>query len=1215
MTLRTLLLRNVLYHWRGNLAVLLGVMIGSAVLTGALLVGDSLGESLRSRALVQLGWVDHLVMGQHLVHEGLAAELGADHACPVLLMQGTAENSVHDDLRAGNVTVLGVDQDFWYRSSVPVNDAFWKSATAPPDQVVLSKELAELLHVSKGDKVDLQLPKFSPIPRESALGQPTADRARTTLTLSVAAVLDADHLGSQFSLVPSSGRPRNAFLPLAALQQALQEAAAEDSTHVRITGRVNAILAAGDGKKLKAALHERLTLEDWGLVLRDPESRTAALFERLSKKDRPRVLQRQDYAGRIGTDMVEKADTNHDGQLTYEEVLNFYRKFRNYLSLESERLLLEPFVVDAARRAADDMHLKTAPAYVYLADRIASDGQGRSYVLVAAVDPALAPPFEPLIPGGAAGLKDSEILFAQWGEPLLKGIGPGAKIRMAYYDPETEDRLHDDALFTLKGFVPVEGAAADPDMTPEIPGVTDRQGLDWDLPPQLHYQKSRLQEPDDTDFWDRFRTTPRAYITLARGQELWKNRFGNATSVRMEAPDNRTADLPSAEYRARLLDHLDPDGGGLGFEPIRSQRLHGAAQSNDFSVLFLGFSCFIIVAALLLVGLLFRLNLDRRAAESGLLLALGYRGSTLRNLLLAEGCVLSAVGAALGLLLTFPYARFLLLLLRWWWPGHLDRSFLQLHATPTSMLIGFLATIAVAMLTIFWVSRSLIRVSVRVLLSNSTTEETKAAPGANVSRWKKLADVRVIGGTSLVIAIAALAAGFVVQEHEAQAGAFFTAGLFFLIALLSVLWAWMRRTRRGLIHGRGMVALGRLAVRNAARHPVRSLLTSGLLAAAAFIVVAVQSFRKEPGSDLADKRSGSGGLTTLAETDLPLYHPLQEKSGTRDIVDNLRRRLQDRKEDAPTIRRKDEEARQALAQSTIFSCRLKPGDDASCLNLSQPGRPRILGLPDSFLAESRFRFAQSEAGSSQERDNPWLLLDRELPDGVIPVIADATTAEWTLHTKLGGTLLVPGPGDTQLSLRIVGLLQDSIFQSELLMSAANFEKHFPEQGGFRFFLIDAPPEQIDHVESLLSQSGFEVTPARERLRAYFEVENTYLATFQALGALGLVLGTLGLGIVLVRSVWERRGELALLRALGYGQSQLGWLVLAENGFLLIVGLGMGTLAALLAISPQLLTGMGAVPWLRLAAMLLVVVLAGMAAGAVAVISSLRADLIPALRRE
>ena len=67
-----------------------------------------------------------------------------------------------------------------------------------------------------------------------------------------------------------------------------------------------------------------------------------------------------------------------------------------------------------------------------------------------------------------------------------------------------------------------------------------------------------------------------------------------------------------------------------------------------------------------------------------------------------------------------------------------------------------------------------------------------------------------------------------------------------------------------------------------------------------------------------------------------------------------------------------------------------------------------------------------------------------------------------------------------------------------------------------------------------------MTATAERLAAYLSVENTYLTTFQALGGLGLVLGSLGMAVVLLRAIWERRAELALLRALGYRRSTIGW---------------------------------------------------------------------------
>jgi ABC-type antimicrobial peptide transport system permease subunit len=215
----------------------------------------------------------------------------------------------------------------------------------------------------------------------------------------------------------------------------------------------------------------------------------------------------------------------------------------------------------------------------------------------------------------------------------------------------------------------------------------------------------------------------------------------------------------------------------------------------------------------------------------------------------------------------------------------------------------------------------------------------------------------------------------------------------------------------------------------------------------------------------------------------------------------------------------------------------------------------------------------------------------------------------------------PGPGRTPL--RIDGLLQDSVFQSSLLVSEENFLRLYPGHEGYNFFLIRPVPGQEEELRRLLERTladrGFEVTPTAQRLEAYLAVENTYLSTFQALGGLGLILGSLGLAVVLLRGVWERRGELALLRALGFRRGALAWLVLAENGWLLLLGLGAGTVSALVAVSPHLAGGVsGGVRegrWLHLAGLLAAVLAVGLLAGAAAVTTTLRAPLLPALRRE
>ena len=146
-------------------------------------------------------------------------------------------------------------------------------------------------------------------------------------------------------------------------------------------------------------------------------------------------------------------------------------------------------------------------------------------------------------------------------------------------------------------------------------------------------------------------------------------------------------------------------------------------------------------------------------------------------------------------------------------------------------------------------------------------------------------------------------------------------------------------------------------------------------------------------------------------------------------------------------------------------------------------------------------------------------------------------------------------------------------------------------------------------------SSFDQIATAVRLADYLAVQNTYLSTFQALGGFGLVLGTIGLTAVLLRNVWERRGELALLRALGFSRHALGLMVLAENAGLLCAGLVAGLLSATLAIAPHIAARPASIPWLSLGATLVGVLAVGLGAGLAATFATLRAPLLPSLRAE
>ena len=143
----------------------------------------------------------------------------------------------------------------------------------------------------------------------------------------------------------------------------------------------------------------------------------------------------------------------------------------------------------------------------------------------------------------------------------------------------------------------------------------------------------------------------------------------------------------------------------------------------------------------------------------------------------------------------------------------------------------------------------------------------------------------------------------------------------------------------------------------------------------------------------------------------------------------------------------------------------------------------------------------------------------------------------------------------------------------------------------------------------------ELTPTTQRLAAFNAVQNTYLSTFQILGGLGLLLGSVGLGVVVMRNVLERRSELALLLAVGFRRRALQWLVLSEHGALLLFGLAAGVIAALVAVLPALLSPGADVPYLSVSLTLATVLISGAVCTWTATALALRGRLLQALRNE
>ncbi len=1154
----------------------MGVAVATATLTGALLVGDSMRGSLRDLALRRLGPVDHAMVARRFFREQLATEIAADaeftsrfdRACPAVLVSGSAN---HADTRArvNRINVLGVDDRFW--SLAGSTDAV--KASASDRTVTLNEPLAIELGAKAGDDILLRLEKHRTVPVETLLGRP--DDATQTVRLSVDRVLPTDGLGG-FAVRQTQAVPRNAFVPLAVLQRAMKQ-----------QGRVNAILVTGSGGSA------------------DPDSAAA------------------------GNDVLQSLLT---AKVNLDDFNLHVRADQDYrcVSLESNRLLIEPVVEAEAIAAAQAIGAPTTAILTYLANSMTrleslptsrDAGQGETdaanAITQASASQETAASNQPTIPYSTVSAVDAtamqsgnrflladgtpapalgrdDILLNGWAAANL-GARVGDRIRLAYYVTRPFGRLETvESAFTLRGIVQMLGWAADAGMTPRYEGITDVKNLsDWD--PPFPIDMAAIREADER-YWDEYGATPKAFVSLTTGRELWAGadaRFGRSTAVRIEPADGLSLDETTAAFERRLLDRLAPAQLGLSFEPVRQQALASSRGGTDFGGLFIGMSFFLIIAAALLVAILFRLGVERRSREIGTLLAVGFSARQVARMLLAQGALVAALGTAVGLVGASGYAWLMLAGLRSWWAGAVNAPFLQLHTSPTSFAIGFVASFTVAMLSVAWAIRGLSRMSPRALLAGVVQSGRAAATrrGARVSVGVTVGSL-LIGGVLL-----ALSAW---TDTMPTTGAFFGGGAAVLVACLGGLWIWTGTGRHELIARPGPGALVRLGIRNATRNRGRSLLTTGLIASATFVIVAVGANRHGVHIDSLSQTSPTGGFLLMAEAAVPIQHDLNTPSGRESL--NL--------EHATTS---------LLGSVTVVPFRLKPGDDASCLNLYKVRQPRILGATTDMIERGGFTFSASQAETDEQRENPWILLHKTFDDGAVPAIGDYNTLKWLLKVGLGQDLIDDDELGNPVHLRMVGMLAGSVLQGELVIAEDRFVRMFPSIAGHGFFLIESPPSDASRLRLALERDlniyGFDVESTNDALAKYMAVENTYISTFQTLGGLGLLLGTLGLGAVMLRNVLERRGELALLRAVGYRWSALAWVVLTENAMLLVWGLLAGSVSALLAVAPHATSSPGDIPWLSLGATLAAVLIVGMLAGIVALTVVVRAPLLPALRSE
>lgn len=730
--------------------------------------------------------------------------------------------------------------------------------------------------------------------------------------------------------------------------------------------------------------------------------------------------------------------------------------------------------------------------------------------------------------------------------------------------------------FTIKEIIPMDHPLCDPTLMPDFPGITNSENCrDWD--PGFSIDLDKIRDEDET-YWDEYKGTPKAFISLKAGQEMWSNRYGSLTAIRFYHPVNEGL------LRDKINQFIHPNHVGMVFQPVRQQALDGVNQAINFAPLFAGFSFFLIVAALILVGLLFVFGIEQRSEETGAMLALGFTAKTVRSYYLTEGFILSCIGSVLGVFTGLLYTKLMLVGLETVWSDAVnDTQFIFVFSIPT-MLTGLLGGIIMSMFAIWLTLRKQIRAKVQELLSGSINISYSVKP-STIGVW-----IGAIGILSAILLIALLPA----DTASAQAGKFFGSGALLLLAAIGFVHAGLHRAQKQ--NQSTTLSTSSLGWKNNTRRIGRSMAVVGLLACGSFLVIAVGANKKDASVDANLPSSGTGGFEYWGELTLPLLHNLNTQSGLEQFALT--------EEDVP--------------QTEFIPVRIRQGDDASCLNLSRAQNPRMFAIdPSTFAERGAFTFVASL--NSDLSSAAWNQLNEPLGENQIPAVIDQATMLWALGKSLGDSVTYTNEKGEEIEIVLVAAIANSIFQGGIIINEDHFVEHYPSSSGYPLVLVDTPIDQKKQIEEILTFAlqdyGLNLVPADERLAAFNGVENTYLSIFQLLGGLGLILGSAGIGVVMLRNVLERRNEFALMRVVGFTIPSLRRMIITEHTLLLIVGLLCGVLSGAAAVLPTLLTRSGGAPLLSLAITLVIMFASGWLWIWLASQSALRGAVLDALRNE
>ncbi len=553
------IIKTFIHYFKSNLLVALGVVVSTTVLTGSLIIGDSVRYSLQQSTFSRLGETTHLVsVKERYFRQEMASEIEADNpaikAVPILLLEGMAVADGGQQ-RVNKVQIVGIDSGF---EKIAQSTIF---SELQNNEIAISENLAEKLHLNEGDNLLVRIQKASLIPMNAPFV--SADETSVSLQATVKKVVQKEELG-RFSLKNSQTAPYNIFLSIQRLNQLME-----------FEGKANQILISTqiETEKVAESVKKSLTPTDAGLQLKNIEATNEIEIstERVFLEDKiSETLKELPGSKPVLTYFVNEIEKS-EVRSPKPEVKTGEPKTRN------------------PKPATLNSEPKTLNSIPYS--------------------------FVSSIPNNQ--LAENEIALNRWAaDDLQAKIGDSISLKYFEIGP-LRQLVNKETTFVLREIFPMNSEWADPTRVPHLPGLSDAGHCrEWEAGVPINLDAIREK---DEKYWEDYKGTPKAFVSNDAALKMWSNRFGNYTAVRFPAET-----FDENKYNQIFASEIDPADLGMSVTPIREQGVQAAQNGTDFSGLFIGLSFFLLIAAIILTALLFRFNLENRSAQIGLFDALGF---------------------------------------------------------------------------------------------------------------------------------------------------------------------------------------------------------------------------------------------------------------------------------------------------------------------------------------------------------------------------------------------------------------------------------------------------------------------------------------------------------------------------------------------------------------------------------------------------------------